>query len=247
MNTAVRSNLDVWKRLQDGGYFENHPCYKGISDFGGEESLQAIEWFLPIEPEMRVAVIGCGYGRETLKIAPRVKQVFGIDVSEVILDKAVKFLSEHGVSNFVPVLADSFAQKIPPGLDVVFSIVVMQHLTRDLVRNYFIELGRKLTIGGSFVVQFLDERNVDYSSTDAPEGSGGEPSISWSHWQLVELARTAGLKVVEIRTLLVTDAALWHWVHFRKEEENPLPAPKRKRTLRQRASSIVRRVVSVVR
>jgi cyclopropane fatty-acyl-phospholipid synthase-like methyltransferase len=216
MTTAIRSNTDVWKRLQDEGYFENHPCYKGISDFGGDEAVQAIEWFLPLRPDMRVAVIGCGYGRETLKLAPRVKQVYGIDVSKTILDKAVAFLGERGITNFAPALAESFVQTVPSGLDVVFSIVVMQHLTRDLVRNYFIELGNKLNTDGAFVVQFLDEPNVDYTSTDAPEKGGGEPSISWSPWQLVELSRQAGLKIVEIRTHLVTEAALWHWVYFKK-------------------------------
>src|SRR5712692_10243689 len=70
---GIRSNLDVWKKLQDKGYFENHPCYKGISDFGGQEAVQAIEWFTPIRADMKIAVIGCGYGRETLKLAPLVK------------------------------------------------------------------------------------------------------------------------------------------------------------------------------
>ncbi len=215
---GLRSNLDVWKHLQDDHYFENHPCYKGISEFGGEEAVEAIQWFLPIRSEMRIAVIGCGFGRETLKLAPLVKEVYGIDVNSTILDKAVAFLSERGVGNFTPVLAETFPQTIPTGLDLVFSIVVMQHLTRDLVRNYFIELGRKLTPGGAFVVQFLDENTADYVGTDAPEHGGGEPSISWSHWQLVELAELAELKLVEIRSLLVTDAALWHWVYFRKEK-----------------------------
>lgn len=213
-----RSNLDEWKQLQNDHYFENHPCYKGISEFGGQEAVEAIQWFLPIRPEMRIAVIGCGFGRETLKLAPLVKEVYGIDVNSTILDKAVAFLSERGVGNFTPVLAETFPQTIPSGLDLVFSIVVMQHLTRDLVRNYFIELGRKLTAGGGFVVQFLDVNTADYEGTDAPEHGGGEPSVSWSHWQLVGLADLAGLKLVEIRTQLVTDVALWHWVYFRKEK-----------------------------
>jgi SAM-dependent methyltransferase len=213
-----RSNLEVWKQLQNSHYFENHPCYKGISEFGGQEAIEAIRWFLPIHSDMRVAVIGCGFGRETLKLAPMVKEVYGIDVNHTILDKAVVFLSERGVGNFTPVLAETFAQTIPTDLDLVFSIVVMQHLTRDLVRHYFVELGRKLNTGGGFVVQFLDENTADYDGTDAPEHGGGEPSISWSHWQLVKLADLSGLKLVEIRTLLVTDAALWHWVYFRKEK-----------------------------
>jgi SAM-dependent methyltransferase len=218
MADAARSNLDVWKKLQSENYFEKHPCYKGISDFGGEEAARAINWFLPLRSDMKVAVIGCGYGRETLKLAPLVGHIYGIDVSETILNKAVGYLSERGIKNFTPVLAESFAQTMPSGLDVVFSIVVMQHLTRDLVRNYFVELGKKLTPGGGFVVQFLDEPGVDYGRTDAPEKSGGEPSISWSPWQLVELSRKAGLTLVEIRTQLVTDTALWHWAYYRKEK-----------------------------
>jgi SAM-dependent methyltransferase len=213
-----RSNLDVWKQLQDDRYFENHPCYKGISDFGGQESVEAIEWFFPIRSDMRIVVIGCGFGRDTLKLAPLVKEVYGIDVNKTILDKAVVFLAERDIRNFTPVLAETFVQMIPSGLDVVFSIIVMQHLTRDLVRNYFVELGRKLTLGGGFVVQFLDVNTADYDSSDAPEHGGGEPSVSWSHWQLVELAHVGGLKLVEIRTQLVTDVALWHWVYFRKEK-----------------------------
>lgn len=216
-NRRRRSNLEVWKRLQNDGYFEKHPCYKGIADFGGQEAVQAIEWFVSLRADMKIAVIGCGYGRETLKLAPLVQRVYGIDVSKTILDKAIAYLSERNITNFTPVLAESFAQTIPSGLDLVFSIVVMQHLTRDLVRNYFVELGNKLIPGGGFVIQFLDEASVDYRATDAPEKSGGEPSISWSSWQLVELSRAAKLTLVEIRTQLVTDNALWHWAYFRKD------------------------------
>jgi SAM-dependent methyltransferase len=217
MAESIRSNLEIWKKLQGENYFENHPCYKGITDFSGHEAVQAIQWFVPIRSDMRVAVIGCGYGRETLRLAPIVNHVYGIDVSETILKKAVDYLSEHQVNNFTPILAEKFVQTIPEGIDLVFSIVVMQHLTRDLVRNYFAELGRKLVPGGGVVVQFLDVETDDYNASDAPVAGGGEPSVHWSPWQLVELSRAAGLKFVEIRTQLVTDVALWHWVYFRKE------------------------------
>jgi SAM-dependent methyltransferase len=217
MAIEPRSNLEVWKRLQNEGYFENHPCYKGISDFGGQEAVDAINSFTPIRPDMKLAIIGCGYGRETLRLAPLVKHVYGIDVSTTILDKAVKYLKERDITNFTPILAENFAQTIPQGLDAVFSIVVMQHLTRGLVNNYFVELGKKLNPGGIMVVQFLDESLGHYHNVDAPENSGGEPSISWSPWQLVELSRLANVKYMEVRTQLVTEAALWHWAYFRKE------------------------------
>lgn len=124
----IRSNLDVWKKLQSEDYFEKHPCYKGISDYRGEEAVEAIRWFLPLRTNMKLAVIGCGYGRESLKLAPHVGHVYGIDVSDRILNKAVGYLSERGIKNFTPVLAESFVQTMPSDLDVVFSIIVMQHL-----------------------------------------------------------------------------------------------------------------------
>jgi len=217
MAEPIRSNIGIWKKLQDEDYFENHPCYKGITDFSGHEAVDAIKWFVPVSTDMQVVVIGCGYGRETLRLAPLVNHVYGIDVSETILKKAVRYLSERGVNNFTPILAERFKETIPEGIDLVFSIVVMQHLTRDLVRNYFIELARKLVPGGGFVVQFLDIDADDYKTSDAPVEVGGEPSVHWSSWQIVELSRAAGLKFIEIRTQLVTDAALWHWAYLRKE------------------------------
>lgn len=211
----MRTNVEQWKQLQDEGYFENHVCYDGLKEYGGEESVAAIERFMPLTSDMKVVVIGCGYGRETLNIAPRVRTVYGIDVNMTILDKASRFLGERGISNFVPVPYDEFEQRIPQGIDLVFSIVVMQHLTRDLVRDYFLRLGRKLAPGGAFVVQFLEAL---YDGVDEADAAliAQEPSVSWKSRQLVELSQSAGLTFGQIQTTLVTPTALWHWTHFRK-------------------------------
>lgn len=214
MSEARKSNIEHWKKLQDGMYFENHPCYKGITDFGNQEAVDAINMFMKLDSNMNVVVIGCGYGRESLGLAPLVRNIYGIDVNQTILEKAVSYLNSHGVTNFIPIEAEKFVELIPTGQDLVFSIVVMQHLTRDLVRNYFLELGKKLNPGGHVIVQFLDTDDGSYHA-DAPNQTV-EPSISWSPWQLVQLARYSGLKFETIRTQLVTEKALWHWVHFTK-------------------------------
>jgi cyclopropane fatty-acyl-phospholipid synthase-like methyltransferase len=215
MNPPMNSNVEFWKELQDEDYFENHPCYKGVMIAGGEESILAIEHFFPLTPEMKLVVIGCGYGRETFKLAQRVSRVYGIDVSERILQKAERFLTSNGISNFTPVLCDGYASAVPDGIDVVFSIVVMQHLTRDLVRDYFRTLGKKLAPGGHFVVQFLEELYDGVDERDA-ELKKYEPSISWTGRQIVELIAQAGLEVEEIRTIKVTPTALWHWACARR-------------------------------
>lgn len=207
-----RSNVDYWKQLQDKNYFETHPCYNGFRDLG-DDVTSNIGRFLKLSPEMRVVVIGSGYGRESAYIAPQVGHIYGIDVNETISRKAGTYLAERNITNFSGILADQYDELIPDGIDLVFSIVVMQHLTRDLVRDYFRNLGRKLKPNGVFVVQFLEELFDDVAQADA-ELRAYEPSISWTARQITELAQHADLRLVEIRTSLVTPTALWHWTHL---------------------------------
>lgn len=137
MSAPMRSNLEIWKRLQDAHYFENHPCYRGISGFAGDVAVQAIQWFRPLRNDMRLAVIGCGYGRERILKRP---------------------------SPTCPSVASAILRRFFRSASTwVFSIAVMQHSTRDLVRNCFTELGRMLVRGG-FVVQFLDVETSDYNA-----------------------------------------------------------------------------------
>lgn len=209
----MRSNVEHWQELQARGYFENHPEYGGMREAGGEESLAAIERFLPLRHEMDVVVIGCGYGRETLKIAPHVRIVYGIDVSNIILDKASAFLRSRRVDNFVPVAYAEYKTVVPQSVDLVFSIVVMQHITRDLVRDYFRTFSGRLKAGGGMVVQFLEEQYEGVDKADA-QLEAVEPSVSWTRRQLGSLADYAGLELADVHTQQVTPTALWHWTYF---------------------------------
>ena len=219
-DTAIRSNVQYWQELQSEGYFENHPCYDGIKEAGGEECLGAIARFTTLGHDKSIAIIGCGYGRESLKLSREVAHIYGIDVSDEILDKARKFLGEHGVTNFTGVLHENYKQDIPTGLDLVFSIVVMQHLTRDLVLDYFSNLAGKLKPGGGFVVQFVEELFDGADELDA-ELKKYEPSISWTLRQLAQLSMAAKLDFVDVHSQLVTPTALWHWVYFRRPAGEP--------------------------
>ena len=213
MTARFRSNIQYWKEMQENSYFERHPCYKGLVDMGDNE-CDIIEWFMPLRPDMRAVVIGCGYGRESARIARRVGHLYGIDVSETILAKARKYLGDLGVTNFTDVLAETYRSAIPDGIDLVFSIVVFQHLTRDLVRDYVGTLGKKLGRDGRMVIQFLEEMNSDLTA-DADLRTY-EPSISWSIRQIVEMARALGLELEAARSYMPTPTAIWHWVSLRR-------------------------------
>lgn len=215
----MRSNVAIWKALQDEDYFEKHPCYKGLTPMG-DYDCKMIETFIPLTPGMSVTVIGCGYGRETLSIAPKVGRVFGIDVSERILTKAQSFLAERGVHNFTPVLVEQYKGEISATLDLVYSIVVTQHLTRDLVQDYLSSLGAKLSPSGRMLIQFLQERAGDLSA-DVNLALKAEPSISWTPFQIADAAKAAGLSLLQIRTIPASDAALYHWAFIGKNADRP--------------------------
>lgn len=207
----MRSNIEVWRALQDEDYFENHPCYRGLTDSPDNFDPYWIGLFRPLASDMIVVVIGCGYGRDTALIAPRVAHVYGIDVSERILGKTERFLRDRNVTNFTPVLAEKYKTAIPSGIDLVYSMVVMQHLTRDLVRDYLISLGTKLSPSGNMLIQFLQEKTGDLNE-DASVDLKVEPKISWSPFQIADAVKEAGLKLHYVRTLPVDDNdTFWHW------------------------------------
>lgn len=211
----MKSNVEVWRALHERDYFAHHPCYVK-RDFNRDDAVRALRWLGPLRKDMRVAVVGCGYGRETAGLAPHVGHVWGIDVSTKILDEAVAYLGVAGVANFTPVLAEGFEANLPAVLDAFFSFNVFQHLTRDLAKHYFTTLGARLAPGGGAVVQFLQSRRASELDDDAPVDIIGEPSVSWSCWQLFQLAAETKLHVEEIRSQQINPNALWHWAIVRK-------------------------------
>jgi cyclopropane fatty-acyl-phospholipid synthase-like methyltransferase len=211
----MRSNLAYWQTLQNEDYFESHPFYKGLPPAGTGETRKIVEEFTRLKKNMQVVVIGCGYGRETTDLAPRVRHVYGIDVNKKILKKAQNYLRRHRITNFTPILAESYHNNIPNGVDFVFSVAVMQHLSRDLVVDYFRTLGEKLSSDGAFLIQFFEGKPGTYLEHDA-ELKVYEPSVTWTVWDLVELSNRSGLRLDCVKTTLVNATSLWHWALFTK-------------------------------
>jgi len=210
----VKSNLDMWKELQSRDYFGTHPCYKradGTLNTDAEDDA-IIERFLPLGTKRNVAVLGCGFGRESAVIAPKVGHVWGVDVSRDILDKAVDFLAGRGVRNFTPVLAERWKQDLPGGLDLVYSFIVFQHITRDLVRDYVLNLPAKLAPGGEMLCQFA---NLSYGTPDAETQSPPhEPSVRWSRADIEALVAEAGMEMRRIEAQAIPGHGEWIWAHF---------------------------------
>src|SRR5262249_39018009 len=154
----------------------------------GKYDVGKIAEFFKLQPHHVVVNIGCGYGREALHIAPRVAHVYGIDVSEELLARTAGFLATNGAANFTGLPAEIYKDVITERIDFVYSLVVMQHLTRDLARDYINTLGARLAPDGRMLIQFIHELYDRVDEADA-ELRDYEPSISWTAPQIVGLAQ----------------------------------------------------------
>lgn len=210
---AMKSNLRHWQALQDTGYFDNHPCYRREdgSLLTDAEDHEIIGRYLRLEDKRRVAVIGCGFGRETAVIAPRVGHVWGVDVSPRILEKAVKHLEGRGIENFTPVLAERWKQDLPDDLDFVYCYIVFQHLTRDLVYDYVTSMPARLAPGGEMLCQFADMR---YGTRDAGLDHAHEPSVRWNRQDIEALVDAAGMQLFRLDRQPIPEHGDWWWAHF---------------------------------
>jgi len=97
--------------------------------------------------------IGCGIGRMTEFFSPDFRQVYGIDISDVMIENAKKRLSHlHNVT-----LAANDGQSIPFGdeqFDFIFSYLVLQHIqTTESIQTYLQHMYRTLKPGGLAKIQ----------------------------------------------------------------------------------------------
>ena len=106
----------------------------------------------------RMLEIGCGIGRMTRAFAGIFKEVYGTDVSEVMIEKG-KFLN-RGYDNIFWSVGNGVDLRQYPDkfFDFCFSYVVFQHIpTAQAIFNNIREMGRALKQGGLFKFQVQND------------------------------------------------------------------------------------------
>lgn len=148
---------ETWDRLarQNAMYFiaSNRPDWteEDFFETGRQAASRMLGQVQPrTGPGTSMCDVGCGVGRVALAFAPYFERVVGLDVSKEMIERALCFQKEHGVTN-TQFLVSSGAdlREIPnASQDLVVSHLVFLHLTsRRLIKRYLQEFSRVLKPG----------------------------------------------------------------------------------------------------
>ncbi|MEO0478946.1 MAG: class I SAM-dependent methyltransferase [Planctomycetota bacterium] len=101
---------------------------------------------------------GCGVGRLSQALAERVPEVFGVDLSDVMIEKARRLERERGADRSGSCTFEVNRTRDLHGLgerrfDLIYSSITLQHMRPRLQLGYLREFGRLLSPGGLMVVQ----------------------------------------------------------------------------------------------
>jgi ubiquinone/menaquinone biosynthesis C-methylase UbiE len=102
----------------------------------------------PVERGSRVLDLGCGWGRILKPVMDRGAHAIGLDISEEMLALSDKHLRKNG---YTPHLVRGDGTRLPfrdNTFDMVYSFLVLQHLSKENGRDIFNEVKRILKSSG---------------------------------------------------------------------------------------------------
>ncbi|RMH16709.1 MAG: class I SAM-dependent methyltransferase [Gemmatimonadetes bacterium] len=109
---------------------------------------KVLELYTP-GPEERVLDLGCGWGTFCFALAPRVREIVGVDFSEKSIELCRKRLATQELDNVSFVCADARDTGLDAGsFDAVLSADLMEHLYPDDSEAVIAECYRLLKPGG---------------------------------------------------------------------------------------------------
>ncbi|HEY0636447.1 MAG TPA: class I SAM-dependent methyltransferase [Pseudonocardiaceae bacterium] len=101
----------------------------------------------------RVLDFGCGVGRLSQALAAHADEVVGVDISPTMLEQARRLDRSGGRCRFLLNDAPDLGLLAGASVDLVYSMLVLQHVPRAAVDAYLAEFLRVLRPGGLAVVQ----------------------------------------------------------------------------------------------
>src|SRR5438445_1731383 len=126
-------------------------------------ALDAERAALGLPQARRIALdFGCGVGRLARALASRYAEVIGVDIAASMLEHARKFNADHANLRFVENVHGDLRFLPDASIDLIYSVIVLQHMPAQLQRVYIAEFMRTLAPGGLAVFQVACAHTRDW-------------------------------------------------------------------------------------
>ncbi len=148
--------------------------------------------------------LGCGIGRVARYVAPRCKALWAVDASETMLELAARRLAGLDNVRYARCLGTA-VEEVPDGsVDLVYSILVLQHLEREDAFQLLRDVVRLLKPGGTAYLTFpnlLSDVYLRSFVTDVDRGQVTNPVRAriYTPQEVERLVPAAGLELRELR------------------------------------------------
>ncbi len=119
---------------------------------------------LELHSEMNVMDFGAGTGLITSQIAPHVKKVTAIDVSQSMLDQLIKKLNNSNINNIEIICQDIIKKTLSEKYDLIVSAMAMHHV--EDINNILKQFSATLNIGAQIALADLDKEDGSFHPAD---------------------------------------------------------------------------------
>lgn len=107
---------------------------------------------------------GCGVGRLTQALARRFERVFGVDVSDGMVDLATRLNRYEGRVRYFANTAPDLRHFEKSSVDFIYSNIVLQHMDPALARETLVDFLRLLRPGGLLVFQLPSHKEKPHEA-----------------------------------------------------------------------------------
>jgi len=189
-------------------------------DFSQPKLIQSLE----IQKHDCVLEIGFGYGRELASFCALSDHVYGLELSDWACENTLSELEAKGV-NPLPKLKSYDGERLPfpeRSFHVVYSCFVMQHLSREHVRELIRESLRVVKEGGYCLHEFFGDPKFYQGGEDViiPDTSGGcMYNNAFLASELPEMVYRCGGEFLWMKTRQVQQSWGNYWVCFTRKAE----------------------------
>jgi len=144
---------------KEAAAWDENPARVKLAD----DVAEAISRLAPLNAGMTALDFGCGTGLVTLRLAPRVRSIVGVDSSQGMLDVLAAKIAREKLTNVKTLRLDLDKGDVLPGpCDLIVSSMTLHHIER--IDTLLARFHRALSAGGCLCLADLDSEGGQFHS-----------------------------------------------------------------------------------